>query len=236
MKDQLMQVKTLASTPNPQTVCYLAMHQDYSSNPVGASDITRLNEQRCGVMVVERCLRYGHWGVIEHPSITLNCQYVPHSTVMQFRTHRLATFDVQSFRYTSESITSIDSQEKLEQAFYFRPVGYYTDRSGKRYNYSVEERNSDIALAENAIARYKSKIQSGFSEEHARDCLPSNYRQHFVMSVNLRSALHILNLRRKADAQLECQWLSDAIYERLLEWAPEIVGWYNSSHKKHLAP
>lgn len=236
MKDHLMQVVTLDSTPNPQTVCYLAMHQDYSSLPVSTSDITRLNEKRCGELVIERCLRYGHWGVVEHPSITLNCQYVPHSTVMQFRTHRLATFDVQSFRYTSESITSIDNQEKLEQAFYFRQVGDYTDRSGKRYYYSAIARQNDCNDVKSSVARYKSKMKAGFSEEHARDCLPSNYRQHFVMSVNLRSALHILNLRRKADAQLECQWLADAIYERLLEWAPEIVGWYDSSHKKHLAP
>ena len=236
MKDHLMQVVTLAKTPNPQTVCYLAMHQDYSSYPVGAKDISQMNEQRCGELVVERCLKFGHWGVIEHPSITLNCQYVPHSTVMQFRTHRLATFDVQSFRYTSESITSINDHEKLEQAFYFRPVGDYTDRTGKRYHYSAIERNADLDITGCSVARYKSKIEAGFSEEHARDCLPSNYRQNFVMSVNLRSALHILNLRRKADAQLECQWLADAIYERLLEWAPEIVGWYDSSHKKHLSP
>jgi thymidylate synthase (FAD) len=76
------------------------------------------------------------------------------------------------------------------------------------------------------------------SEEHARDIIPYAIRQHFVVSFNLRSALHFMDLRSKRDAQLEIQQLCDLIWPHLESWAPEIAAWYAASrlHKARLAP
>ena len=63
-------------------------------------------------------------------------------------------------------------------------------------------------------------------------------RQNFVFSGNLRSLMHILDLRCKPNAQLEIVHLSDFIYEIMCEWAPEIMEYYTEKRykKAKLAP
>jgi thymidylate synthase (FAD) len=59
-----------------------------------------------------------------------------------------------------------------------------------------------------------------------------------VVSFNLRSLLHFMDLRAKRDAQLEIQQLCDLMWPHLESWAPEIASWYGTSrlHKARLAP
>lgn len=240
LKDPLIRVEVLASTPTPQRVCWFAAHQDYSSEPVYEIN-TRFAERVYGERLIDMLLTggKGHFGCLEHPQINFNCCFVPHSTMVQARTHRVGiSFDVQSFRYTSSSILSIETEEDLEKAFYFRPIGDYTDRQGKHYHYSSKELEWDRANTWEAVENYKKGIEFGLSEEHARDRLTANYRQHMVVSFNARSLMHFLDLRGKADAQLEVQWLSDLLFERALEWMPEIFKWYEEKRwkKAKLAP
>lgn len=53
--------------------------------------------------------------------------------MQQARTHRVGvSFDVQSFRYTgNQFIDVLEGKKDIEDVFYLRPVGYYTDRQGK---------------------------------------------------------------------------------------------------------
>jgi thymidylate synthase (FAD) len=235
IRDSLVGSVVLAATPNPQQVCYAAMHQDYSADPVYLDTLP--SEQRAGEIVVDRCLKFGHWGVIEHPQITINSFYYPHSVISQARTHRVGiSFDVQSFRYTGKHLLGIKSTDDLEKVIYFRPVGDYTDRQGKKYSYTENERNEDIIHAWTQVTRYQYKYNLGYSEEHARSGIPYDYRQHFVWSVNLRSALHFLSLRGKKNAQLEIRWLAEDLAHIISDWCPQIWEWYSTKHKGHLAP
>lgn len=239
LKDPLMAVHTMIATPKAQMLSWLAAHQDYSSKPVYTEAYLH-PEAWYGERLIDMLLAggKGHFGCLEHPQITFNCTYVPHAVVVQARTHRVGiSFDVQSFRYTSASILSIKSDEDLEKAFYFRPLGTYTDRQGKRYEYTETHRKNDIFFAGVAVDAYKEQITQGFSEEHCRGRLPE-YRHHFVVSFNARSLMHFLDLRAKADAQLEIQWLSELLFEKALEWMPEIFKWYEEKRwrKAKLAP
>lgn len=261
--DRFFRVELLAKTPNPQKLCYAAMHTDYSENfvadelfnpaepvtayndmwidPMNPSEI--LTESEAGRRVVSHCIKFNHWGVIEHPQITFNVGYFPHSVMQQARTHRVSTsFDVQSFRYSGKRICdAVESEnvvESIEKTFYFRPVGFYPDRKGKKANYTKELRDEDIELAIKAAIHYRDRINLGFSEEHARSMIPFDTRQHFVVSFNLRSLLHFLDLRAKADAQLEIQWLCDLLIPYVKEWVPEVWEFYekNRLHRARLAP
>jgi thymidylate synthase (FAD) len=177
---------------------------------------------------------------LEHPQIVLNCGWFPHSTMQQIRTHRVGvSFDVQSFRYTGQRlIDAVDGDLDVEEVFYLRPVGSYSDRQGKKYEYTERRREDDKHWCMLSCARYKEKIKSGFSEEHARGLIPFDVRQHWVMSANARSLMHLLDLRWKADAQLECQQLCDLIWPHFEEWVPAIAEWYqqNRAKKARLAP
>jgi thymidylate synthase (FAD) len=177
---------------------------------------------------------------VEHVQIAFATGWFPHSVMQQARTHRISTsFDVQSMRYTGDRICRAATGDlELEEAFYLRPVGHYHDRQGKKYDYTQEQRELDLLLCAQAAKRYKELIELGYAEEHARGILPFDYRQHFVVSFNARSVLHFMDLRAKADAQLEIQQLCELMWVHVKEWIPEIAEYYekNRLHKARLAP
>jgi thymidylate synthase (FAD) len=70
---------------------------------------------------------------------------------------------------------------------------------------------------------YAKRIGQGFSEEHARSLIPFDVRQNWIVSCNVRSFMHLLDLRWKADAQLECQDLCDLMWPYFETWVPAIA-------------
>lgn len=188
---------------------------------------------------------------LEHPQIVFNVCNFPHSVMQQLRTHRVGvSFDVQSGRYTGKRFLSAHDAigmldlghkpdiEEIERVFYIRPVGFYSDRQGKRYKVTQEDRLEDIEWCWDAICNYKKRINQGWAEEHARSMIPFDFRQHFVMSCNVRSLMHILDLRLKKDAQEECQQCCELMYAHFEKWVPQIAEWYDKNRKSRgmLAP
>jgi len=235
-------VERIAATPNPQQVVWAAMHQDYSEDLVWEGRDRFPDEARAGELVVKHLLAgdRGHYGPLEHPQIVINAGYFPHSTMQQLRTHRVGiSFDVQSFRYSGKRIIDVvEGRRNLEDVFYLRPAGDYTDRQGKRYTYSEAQRQEDLAWCRAACHRYRQRIQEGLSEEHARGLIPFDVRQHFAVSCNARSLMHLLDLRWKKDAQLEIQRFSELLFVQFASWMPAVADWYGRSRaqKARLSP
>ena len=238
--DPLFRVRALSRTAFPQKLVWQAMHQDYSEEFVAEESFP--TEHDAGLLVVRHLLKgdKGHYGPLEHPSITFNVGFFPHDVMQQARTHRVAvSFDVQSGRYTGQRLVDLANGElDVDQVFYRRPVGVYRDRQGKQYEYTEQQREIDRILFLDIAGRYKLDIENGFSEEHARRHVPYALRQHFVVTFNLRSLLHFLDLRAKKDAQLEITQLCDLLWPHLEEWTPAIAGWYGETrlHRARLAP
>jgi thymidylate synthase (FAD) len=235
-------VEVITQTPNPQQTIYAAMHQDYAENFVVSERDRWPDEVEAGELVVKNLLsgNRGHYGPLEHPQIVLNCGWFPHSTMQQIRTHRVGvSFDVQSFRYTGQRILDVvEGSREVEEVFYLRPLGFYSDRQGKKYEYTAEHRQQDVAWCLEACKYYHQRLKAGFSEEHARGLIPFDIRQHWVMSANVRSLMHLLDLRWKADAQLEAQKLCEVMWPHFQAWVPAVAGWYetNRAKKARLAP
>jgi thymidylate synthase (FAD) len=138
-----------------------------------------------------------------------------------------------SFRYTGQRILDVAAgKQDADAVFYLRPLGAYTDRQGKRYDYTMEQRQQDLDWCLAACQRYADRIQAGFSEEHARGLIPFDVRQHWVMSANVRSLMHLLDLRWKLDAQLEAQKLCEVIWPHFQAWVPAIADWYETNRLK----
>ena len=235
-------IDVIAATPNPQQVIWAAMHQDYSEHYVWESWEKWPDEQRCGELIVQHLLSgdRGHYGPLEHPQITFNVGYFPHSMMQQVRTHRVGvSFDVQSFRYTGQRIINVaEGKQDVEEVFYLRPVGKYSNRQGKHYFYSEEQRAEDLKWCKDACQHYKKRIEEGLAEEHARGLIPFDARQHFVLSCNLRSLMHLLDLRWKKDAQLEAQKFCELLFVHFEQWTPAVAQWYkeNRAKKAKLSP
>jgi thymidylate synthase (FAD) len=239
--DPLFRVEALACTPNPQQTIWRAMHQDYSEGFI--ADEPPPPEQVAGEIAVKRLLsgERGHYGPLEHPQITFATGYFPHSVMQQARTHRVGvSFDVQSMRYTGKRILkAANGWLDPDEVFYLRPPGDYTDRQGKKYTYTQDQRDADMSACIKAAERYAARVNvDGLAEEHARGILPFDYRQHFVVSFTLRALLHFLDLRAKRDAQLEIQQLCNLMLPHLEWWVPEIAAWYAQTRlgKGRLAP
>lgn len=239
--DQYFRVEVISQTPDPQQVIRKAMGQDYAEGFV-YDCLQPTTEVAAGRIIVDNLLKggRGHYGPLEHPQIVLNVGWFPHSTMQQIRTHRVGvSFDCQSFRYSGSRILDVvDGKRDVEEVFYLRPLGVYTDRQGKKYEYNPDARQQDIDWCVEASRRYKARIDQGFAEEHARGLIPFDVRQHWVMSANVRSLMHILDLRFKADAQLEAQQLCALIWPHFAAWVPAIADWYeeNRMRKARLAP
>lgn len=216
------------------------MHQDYSENFV--FDEEPPSESEAGALIVKHLLagERGHYGPLEHPSITFNVGGFPHSVMQQARTHRVGvSFDVQSGRYTGKRILDVCTGARdVEEVFYLRPVGTYRDRQGKKYEYTEDQRMVHRIICIDSAGRYKLALEDGFSEEHARDIIPYAIRQDFVVSFNLRSLLHVFDLRFKKDAQLEIQQMCELMWPHFALWVPEIADWYQKNRllKGRLAP
>ena len=240
MNDSYFSVKCLNRTEQPQTLIWQAMHQDYSEQYVCYERPPC--ESEAGDIAVKRLLLggRGHYGPLEHPSITFSVGWFPHSVMQQARTHRVGvSFDVQSMRYTGQRVAQVArGKVDLEEVFYLRPVGEYIDRQGKKYSYTPKLRAEDAERCWDAAEAYAAKLELGFAEEHARALLPFDFRQHFVVSFNVRSLMHFLDLRAKADAQWEIQQLCDLMLPHFIEWAPAIADWYEKNRwgKARLAP
>lgn len=236
----LFAIETISYTPSPARLVWTAMHQCYSSG-YAPNTVPDISESEFAEKIIAHLLAgdRGHYGPFEHPQISLGCAFFPHSAVQQLRTHRVGvSFDVQSFRYTSVGLLEAAANGRAEEVIYLRPSAYYKDREGNGWEYTTEARDKDLFYAQQGLCRYAEAVKGGMPPEQARGLLPFDLRQHFILSCNMRSLMHLLDLRWKKDAQLECQMFCSALYDRFHEWCPEIAEWYQSSRAKkaRLAP
>lgn len=247
--DPLFRVDVIEKSLRPQRAIYAAMHQDYSEHYVYDEPIIHdMTEEKAGEIILKRLLKKAHFGPCEHTCIVFSTGYFPHSVMQQARTHRVAcSFDVQSGRYTSKRILELAdkliqqgySSSDIEQVFYLRQPGFYTDRQGDRYEYTTTQRNKDIELIKSCVLHYKHNVcNNRYAEEQARGLIPFDIRQHFVVSFNVRSLMHFLDMRFPLDAQYEIRQLCELMWPHFEQWVPDIAHWYaqNRKGKNKLAP
>jgi thymidylate synthase (FAD) len=194
-----------------------------------------------GALIVRRNGKVAVCGnCLEHPGITLSVSGYVHSVMVQGRTHRIGTsWDCQSQRYTGQRVLKVAKDElPVDDVFYIRPPGYYTNRKGKKYEWTLEDYNDELDFIYEGCKRYADKFNRGMCEEHIRDYLAQAIRQNFVVSFNLRSILHFMDLRAKMDAQLEIQALCEQLVPILSSWAPNVWKYYEEKrlHRARLSP
>ena len=246
-------VETIRCTPKPQNLCVLAMHNDYSEKYIGEEFNWLMKEEpECGQILIDKCLKFGHFGVIEHPQITLGFKGFPHSVIQQLRTHRTGiTFDVQSCRYTGtrfinwynkhkDYFFSDQSYKTFENLFYVRPVGEYADRFGHKIEFDERLRRSVLRGQLNYFQGFVKEylIDANMPFEMFRDTIPAGYRQNFMMSCNARTLMHLLDLRLPKNAQLEINAAMEGALKEAKIWMPELFNWYEEkrARKNKIAP
>lgn len=229
--DPHMRAVKVSGTVMPEKLCYLAMHNCYSEKSYSDDIIIFDHAERYGELVVKHLLKgnKGHYGILEHPTLTISLENIPHNTMQQLRTHRMASFACQSMRYTGERILQCETLADVEKVIYICPVGTYKDRQGNYYEFTEENRQNLLQRALISVIHYRNDVNKGMPFERARGMLPFDYRQNVFVTANLRSWMHILDLRYKQDAQLEIQYAMQLCLEILQQWAPSVMDWYIKS-------
>lgn len=205
---------------NPDLAVWNAMRtcMDGGSKTLTTSDPVRA--------VIDNALKYGHWSVLEHASVKLNFEGMPHDTAMQMRTHqRMATL-VQSLRYSDERFTlCADGEIDPIELFY---LGTYTDKRQEALDYGK---------ARKSCCDYAKAIENGMKKEQARRFLIAGYRQSFTMSGTFRQWMHMFDQRLLADTQLEARTAATMALDQLRGYS-EFFEWYAGSRagKNMLAP
>lgn len=228
-----------ASSPNPQVAIWKGQHRCVSEKFL--PDDKTPSPEKCGEAIIKHQLAgdRGHYSVLRKAFVSFQCLGFPHSVVSQITRHQDSGFLVQSMRYTGQRI--IDCAEgkiPVEEVFYFRPPGKYSDRKGNKYDYTLAEITEDKKVSYDSAVRYARKIQEGHSEEHARDFLTYNFRQDFDISGDLQAVWHWIDQRSKADSQIEVRTFAWMALDCLKEFTPELTEWYleNRAGKARLAP
>ena len=147
---------------------------------------------------LEVAMEGGHESVLEHAVFTFEVDEVSRVLLAQITRHRLASFSVQSQRYTGADMNMVVPESMV-----------------------VADLADDIVEARRAVDRlYKHARALGVPHEDCRYFTLQGGHTGFVMTMNARELRHFFSLRCCNRAQWEIRELADKMLELVKEVAP----------------
>lgn len=243
-----MEITVLRKTEQPERLVCQAARGDYYEGYVGDTEYAELMEtvdydsedvaERETILeaktkdFIEKELSRGHYGPFEHPQITFAVKGVPVFTERQLIRHRHLTFDVQSMRYADFSDAPYTTPQTLTDATLNREEGYTDlDKETKAECRALYESHMD-----EAFVRYEKLVEKGVPKEDARGLLGLGTEVNLTVSGNARSFLHLLDMRRKTDAQWSIREMSEMMLRELFDWMPHTYSYYEDNGPNKLSP
>lgn len=256
-----MNIEILESTPNPDELMCRAARNDYGADATGKIhevlepiDATEEDYEWAESFLEEygnafepiietwakkrrlirKLFNRGHFGVAEHPTATFAIQGVSRALMAQLTRHRHASFDIMSMRYVEMDEPDVYEPPEIDSA---EPTGrgaefdsFIKENSTDEDIAQMRKENFDIAV-ETSYRQYQSLLNQGVAPEHARMVLPIGTKVDVVMTVNVRTLLHIADMRAAADAQGEIRRMTEEILRVAEEWCPVGISTYKEEMK-----
>jgi len=241
-----MKVEIIEATPNPDELMCRAARNDYGANatddfgevmdPVDGETIEDKKEN-----LISKLFDRGHFGIAEHPTLTVSIRGVSRALMAQLTRHRNASFDIMSMRYVEVDEPDVYEFPGIDDS---EPTG----RGAEFHEFYKSEPDDDIPeyrrdayenAVENSYHEYQALLEMGVAPEHARMVLPIGSKVNIVMTVNVRSLLHIADMRAAADAQKEIRDMTEELLDLAEEWCPIALNVYNEelkNRKNRLSP
>jgi len=197
---------------------------------------------------IENQLGRGHYGPWEHPHITFTVKGVSRVTMAQITRHRHMSFDVQSQRYVDFSDTDAivpatllsDDERHEEYPNVYNEDGDHFNRDEGHFEMDEKARshwrNAYKSLTAEALDFYEDAVNAGIPKEDARFMLPLGTPVNMTFSGNARTMLHLLDMRRKLNAQWEIRELSERLLDELFDWCPYTFRYYEQHGPNKLSP
>lgn len=241
-----MEVEILEATPNPEELMCKSARNDYGADvinqsfeeimePVDGDTVQEKKENLLGKLFDPK---RGHYGVAEHPTVTFAMNGVSRACMAQITRHRHASFDIMSMRYVEVDEPDVREPPNLDSTL---PTGRGAEVESDMPDEYIEERRREAfeEAIEGSYEAYEELLELGVAPEHARLALPIGTKVNIVMTVNVRTLLHIADMRAAGDAQAEIRELMDAILEEAKEWCPFAIQYYQDElhgRKNRLSP
>jgi len=179
--------------------------------------------------LIHQLIQRGHYGVFEHVQITFAVEGISRPCMAQLTRHRHLSFDVQSQRYCEFDNASVRRPPSVESdSAVSRDEGVTDVAEGT-------ERIFDDAV-QTALTAYNDLREKGVPKEDARFVLPEGTMVNLTMTANLRSLMHVANLRAKADAQWEIRELTEQLLELTEEIAPYTMEAWEEQTPMEISP
>ncbi len=234
------QLDLVRHTPDPIKTACLAARGDYYRGYVYEEpyedvmeDAGQRREKRSGEQLslkekeeylIKKCIRRGHYGILEHVSITFGVKGMSRACMAQITRHRLISFDIQSQRYVDFS--DVD-QDQFHVPPSFEEAEVKTREGRAKIEMSREKRLKRYwNLVDTAVEFYNDMVDAGVPKEHARMGLPIGTRVNATMTMNLRHLLHILDIRGAGDAQGEINYLAYQMAKETEKAMPRVMEIY----------
>jgi thymidylate synthase (FAD) len=146
-------------------------------------------------------IRAGHESVIEHMSFTFRIMGVSRVTLAQITRHRIASYSVESQRYTDASRGGVICPESIRESEFY-----------PRFQKLVED-SHDL---------YRDMTEGGIPKEDARYALPEGSPTCIVHTMNARELRHFFTLRCCNRAQWEIREVANRMLQICQEKAPSV--------------
>ncbi|MCE5180569.1 MAG: FAD-dependent thymidylate synthase [Betaproteobacteria bacterium] len=205
-----MNVKLITITPDAEaTMAYIArVSSPNQENPEYAKLLTY-------------CLEHQHWSVFEHAYMTIEIT-TSRMISAQILRHRSFTFSEFSQRYSEPmDYVPVKARRQAEK-----------NRQSSVDDAPVHVRSWWETIQQDVFAdaqrAYEDAISYGVARECARAILPMNTQTRLYVTGSVRSWIHYIQLRTKADTQLEHREVAEGCKAIFVEQLPSVaaaLGW-----------
>lgn len=257
-----MNIEILEATDNPDELMCRAARSDYGADATASFEEimetvdvpttvpeyaltaypTRpLDENKKMHALISKLFDRGHFGISEHPTATFCIQGVSRALMAQLTRHRHISFDIMSMRYVEVDEPDVYKFPEIDSA---EPTGrnatfdeFYQEEPDE----AIPEYRRDAfeSAVETCYKEYEALLEMGVAPEHARMVLPIGTKVNIVMTCNVRTLLHVADMRAAADAQKEIRDMTEELLEIAEDWCPIGIGYYRENlkgRKNRLSP
>ena len=217
-----MKVKLISTTQNLLDILYTGARTCYNAgSPIDMFDEVGDISRDKKLKLINGCIKSGHSSVLEHSQFTFAIEGVSRSLMAQITRHRIGVgFSIQSQRYVEikedqdylvDLYTGLDAEDYINSELCHILDKYFVDA------HKFKNLNGYYLALDN----YLEAIKMGDKPEEARRFLPNATKTNMVITLNLRSLIHLCNERLCTRAQLEIRQLVQLMVKEVLkdnEW------------------
>ena len=218
-----MILKLIDHTPNPEKLIAMAAKLCYSAVSIDELEDNQTEENVAKFL--KGLMGSGHTSPIEHASFTFALEGCSRITEQQLTRHRLASYSVQSGRYVTRDnakfvIPPAIENNKIAKEIYLQNIEI--NKLAYKAITSILEKDYLEQCMNESEAKKK-------AIEDARYIFPQSLETKIIFTMNLRTLINFLNLRRCKRAQWEIRELASMMIEELKPILPTMVNYMGAS-------